>query len=92
MKRLIALLAGPAVALGIVGLASTAEAAPAASGVVGLERAAPASAVEATHYRRRYYHWRHRPHYYGYHYRRHPGIYLYFGPGYRHRHYRRHYW
>lgn len=84
-----------ALALGIFGLAATAQAAPVASGAIGVERIAPGSAVEETTYRRyRHRHHGHHHHYghrqYGYRhygYRHHgyrsygyaPGIYLNFG-------------
>ncbi len=83
-----------ALAFGIYCSAATVQAAPAASGAIGIERAAPASAVEATTYRRhrhRHYDHRHYGHrryghrHYGhrhYSHRRYgfrPGIYLNFG-------------
>ncbi len=72
-KLMFKTIVGAALALGIYGLASPAQAAPAASSVIGFERAAPASPVAETTYRHRHYghrhykrhrHYGHR-HYYG---------------------------
>ena len=59
---------GSALVIGIFGLAATAQAAPAPSGMIGIERAAPGSVVEETNYRRhrRYGHRNHYGHSYGY--------------------------
>ena len=56
------IVAGAVMALGLAALTSGAQAAPAASGTVGVERAAPASVVEQAHYRRYRHCHRHRGH------------------------------
>ncbi len=85
---------GSVLALGTFGILATAQAAPAASGAISVERLAPESAVEETTYRR----YRHKNYYRNYGYRSHgyrnygyrnygyrnygynrPGIYLNFG-------------
>lgn len=79
------LLAGPAVALGLAGLASTAQAAPVAPLPIGTALAVNDSGVanvEKAHYRR---HW-HRRHYYR------PGFSFYVGPRWGWGHRRWHHW
>jgi hypothetical protein len=62
--RVLKYLVGPVLALSFVGLAPSAQAAPAAGGLVGVEQSAPAAAVEKVHYRRHnhYRHYGHRHH------------------------------
>ena len=96
------LVAGSALALGIVALAPVAQAAPAGAGTLGVERSAPASVVDQVHYRRHRHCYRHRGHwhcpsarYHRYHRYHHPhraaGIYLSIGP-FGHWGHRRHHW